>query len=320
VRDVLRASLGELGAPLSGLRVLLVGFSGAGFPGGDGADEAAAELSRTGLPTVRVHGRDPELHDRIAESYDLTIVCNTRVGEVLQLPARVWECGRKTIYWCWDLRPGSHGEALRGRVRHAFLSYRGEWRTPGGELYSPEQWQAALDCPIGYAPQGAPIREPTPAAEGVRALFVGDLANGTYHRGRGEICKAVGAVVMNERKRAARLRIEALLPSLYPSARYCLSMSPRAPGYTSVRTYSILACGGLLVLHRFPGAGTDPQLGFEDGENCITFDTVHDLRRRLADLDDDEAERRRIAENGRRLHATKHTVAHRVLSICHQVL
>jgi spore maturation protein CgeB len=143
-------------------------------------------------------------------------------------------------------------------------------------------------------------------------VFVGDVANATYHQGRAAICRELGATVINSRDRAGRLAVEARMPALYRTARYVLSMSPRAPAYTSVRTYSILACGGLMLLHRFP----DADRLFRDGEHAILFNKASELRGRIEELDQDEARRERIAAAGRELHASKHTVTHRVLSIC----
>jgi hypothetical protein len=316
VRDVFLESLREQAAPVRGLRVLLWGFSGAGFPGGDGVAEAAEVLPLVGIETVRSNENDHDRHEKLSRKYDVAIVCNTRVGAVLKYDPRVWSCAETACYWFWDLRPGHVAAPLRGRVGRVFLSYDGEWTDPSGNVYSPAQWAAALGCPVGYCPQGAPLRTPDPQPNGHRALFVGDLGNKTYHRGRKEIVDAIGATVINASARDKRLAIERRMPELYPGARYCLSMSPRAPGYTSVRTYSILACGGLMLLHRFPGA---EQL-MTDGEHAVFFDSADELVERLAELDGNEVERRRIAEAGRRLHATRHTVAHRVIDICRQTV
>jgi hypothetical protein len=310
-----RDSLAELAAPVRGLRVLLYGLSGAGFPGGDGAIEARTVLPTVGLDLEYSHALDPELGDKLSRQYDVAIVTNTRIGELLKVPG-LWTAAKRTVLHFWDLRPASVGAPLRGRVHHVFLTYNGRWLSPEGVTYDPAQWGAALGCPVGYAPQASPLRPSTPAPGGPRVLFVGDVANKTYHQGRGELCRTIGATVVNARKRDERLKIEAQLPTLYPSARYVLSTSPLAPGYTSVRTYSVLACGGLMLLQRFPGC----EELFADGENAIIFDAAVDLLPRLVELDSDEAERKRIAAAGKLLHATRHTVAHRVLSICRQVV
>jgi hypothetical protein len=327
LRDVQLKSLNGLAAPLRGLRVLLWGFSGAGFPGGDGVAEALDVLPSVGVCCVHSHQNDPAVEYKLDCDYDVTIVCNTRVGEVLKAPPRLWETADCRAYWFWDLRPGSVGAPLRGKVDHVFLSYNGPWISPENTVYEPAQWAEALGCPVGYCPQAGPLRTPQPAPGGPRVLFVGDLANRTYHRGRAELCRALGASVRNARDRAGRLAVEAQLTRLYPSARYCLSSSPLAPGYTSVRTYSILACGGLLLLQRFSGAdrlfrdlnGVRTDNRNEDGNHAVIFDGAADLIPRLAALDANVAERERIANNGRRLHAQKHTLAHHILSICRQV-
>lgn len=273
-------------------------------------------LPPLGIKIEYSHGADPALADKASKQYDVAIVANTRIGAMLQADRRIWTAAKQTAYWFHDLRPGSVGAPLRGRVSHVFLTYNGRWVSPEGVPYDPAHWAAAVGCKVGYAPQASPLRAPAPAPEGPRILFVGDLANRTYHQGRGELCRTLGVSVVNARKRDERLKIEARLPELYPSARYVLSTSPRAPGYTSVRTYSILACGGLMLLQRFPGC----EELFRDGEHAVIFDAVADLRPRLDELDADASARERIAAAGRLLHATNHTLSHRVLSICRQVV
>ncbi|HKY40782.1 MAG TPA: glycosyltransferase [Polyangiaceae bacterium] len=316
MRELQLESLAALAQPLRGLRVLLIGLSGAGFPGGDGAREAAEALPKVGVEVEYSHARDTALGRVLAQRYDVAIVTNTRIGELLQLDRRLWTCGERTVLWFWDLRPGSTAAPLRGRVGHVFLSFNGCWLAPDGTVYDPADWASEFACPVGYAPQASPLREPAAMADAPRLVFVGDTANQTYHVGRADLCRMLGARVINARQRDKRLEIEASLPALYSSARYVLSTSPLAPGYTSVRTYSILACGGLMLLQRFPGC----EDLFTDGEHAVLFDTADELDLKLARLDADAVERQRIAANGRRLHATQHTVAHRVLSICRQVL
>lgn len=315
IPEAFEQSIAAGSAPLRGLRVLCYGFSGAGFPGGDGAREAADALSRHGVPTVYTHRLDPDIAAKLAADYDVALITNTRVGELLMAPPRLWSCAGVKALWFWDLRPGHVVEPLRGMVDRAYLTYNGPWQSPQGVAYAPEQWAEALGCPIGYAPQAAPLREPIREPDGPRVVFVGDLFNSTYHGTRAGLVKALGVKVVNERGRAGRLRVEASLPTLYRSARYVLSTSPLAPGYTSVRTYSILACGGLTLLERFPGCDRL----FRDGEHVVGFSSAQEAQDLLLTLDGDPVRRDEIADAGRLLHATRHTVAHRVLSICNEV-
>lgn len=315
LRAAFAASLAARAEPIRGLRVLLWGFSGRGFPGGDGVAEAAEHLPAAGVHAVHSTEHDRDRFGKLSERYDVTIVCNTRVAAVLKYDARLWSCATHHVYWFWDLRPGHIAAELRGRPSHVFLSYRGPWRSPAGALFDPEQWRQTLGCPVGYAPQAAPLRQSF-RNEGPRVVFIGDLGNATYHSGRTDVCTRLGAKVLNAHDRTRRLDIESQMPAIYPSARYCLSMSPLAPGYTSVRTYSILACGGLLLLRRFPGANSM----FADGVNAALFDTADQALERMAQLDGDGPARQRIANAGRVLHATRHTVAHRVVEICREVV
>ncbi len=316
MRDAQLASLAPLAAPLKGLRVLYWGGSGRGFPGGDGPIEATEVLPAVGVDLVYTHEGDPAQSEKLSWYYDVAIITNTRTAALMAADRRIWTAGKRTAWSFWDLRPGDVGAPLRGKPDRVFLSYSGPWTSPRGDVYEPAQWAAALGCPVSYCPQGTSLREPLRTPDGPRVLFVGDLSNPTYHRGRSELCKSVSARVMNFRDRPGRLALEGRLPELYRSARYVLSASPLAPGYTSVRTYSILACGGLMMLHRFPGA----ERLFRDGEHAVFFDTADELKARLEELDGDPAKRDAIADAGRLIHATRHTVAHRVLSICREMM
>lgn len=316
VKALALSTLKDLAKPLRRLRVLYWGGSGRGFPGGDGPVEAVDLLNSVGLHFVYTHAGDPDEAEKLNAEYDVAIVTNTRIGLLLEAPARLWDCAARRAWWHWDLRPGHVGAPLRGRVDRVFLTYDGPWTAPDGAVYDPPQWAQALGVPVSYCPQASPLRSPTPAPGGARVVFVGDLANRTYHRGRAELCRALGAEVLNARARDGRLAIEARLPTVYPSARYCLSASPLAPGYTSVRTYSILACGGLLLLHRFP----DSERLFADGEHAVLFDTADEAVERIAALDADSTARAAIARAGRELHASRHTTAHHVASICREML
>jgi len=316
MRELLLRTAGERAAPLRGLRVLLYGFSGRGFPGGDGVAEAVEILPLLGVEAVYTHESDPELPGKLEGTYDVAIICNTRIGALLAAPRRLWKAAPVRSLWFWDLRPGSVGAPLAGLVDRVFLAYRGRWTAPNGAIYDPAQWASELRCPVSYAPQGTSLRTPDRQPGHPRIAFVGDVANQTYHTGRAELCRTVGAVVMNRKAREDRLALEARLPEIYRSSRYVLSTSPRAPGYTSVRTYSILACGGLLALHRFP----DCERLFEDGKHAVLFDTPSELIERLKVLDGDDYARDQIADAGRELHAGRHTITHRILGICREAL
>lgn len=317
MREIFETSTAAAARGLEGLRVLLYGFSGAGFPGGDGVAEAVKRLDDLSLLPTYTHLKDPNLEAKLAVGYDVTIVCGTRTNDLLKAPKELWKSAPAVVWWFWDLRPSEVAAPLKGKVTHAYLTFNGRWQDPHGKVYDPFQWQDVLGVPVGYCPQGTSLREPKPKEDSCsdRTLFIGDIHNQTYHAGRASICRALDAIVINAKSRDARLAIEDQMASLYPSARYCLSMSPLAPGYTSVRTYSILACGGLLLLHRFPKAGNM----FHSHQDCVMFDDAEDARRKIAILDQTPEQRAAIAKAGRISHAGNHTVTHRILKILHEV-
>ena len=215
MRDAYLASVEAWARPLRGLRVLLWGFSGRGFPGGDGVAEAVATLPGAGIDAVYTHGKDQEVNEKLAKTYDVVITCNTRIGELLKAPRRLWACGGQTAHWFWDLRPGRVVHSLAGRVDRVFISHNGPWVSPQGEQYDPRQWSALLGVPVGYAPQASPTRTPVrDEPDPPRVVFVGDQGNKTYHQGRREICIGLNATVMNSAKRPKRLEIESRMPCI----------------------------------------------------------------------------------------------------------
>lgn len=299
----------ELVRPLRGLRVLLLSFSGRGFPGGDGAAQAARLLSELGVPSVFVEGlRDPSTVPEVRRfPADVVLLCTTAP---IRFPGLRKIAGQKLL-WCWDPTPPRPG-SLRSVFSHVFLSWASGLRAEEYGRHAdcaPSSWRTAFGASLHYMPHGSYL--PTSAAyKGDRdeVLFIGDVHNPVFHRGRAELCRRLGARVVNETQRDARLRVEALSKRMYPAAAFSLSASPQLPGYTSVRTYNILACGGLLLLRRFPGSDAlfGEHLGFESREEAAEL--VERYRR-------DRAERRRLAEAGRQRYTRRHTILHRVVDI-----
>jgi hypothetical protein len=92
MKDLQASSLAELAKPLRGLSVLLYGFSGEGFPSGDGAREAARVLPAAGVKATYSHATDPDLDDKFSARYDVAIITNTRTPELAVSNPRLWAC------------------------------------------------------------------------------------------------------------------------------------------------------------------------------------------------------------------------------------
>ena len=77
------------------------------------------------------------------------------------------------------------------------------------------------------------------------------------------------------------------------------------------RVFEALACGILLVIEK----QKDVLSLFEAGKHLVVFEDVEDLSAKVLYYLNNEDERKRIAENGRREVLEKHTYRHRVKAI-----
>jgi len=109
------------------------------------------------------------------------------------------------------------------------------------------------------------------------------------------------------------MEIEKQSPYIYRSHRFCLSTSPQAPGYQSLRLYNILACGGLALVDTFPGLDKL----FTPGKHLLAFphgDAVAALRI-MEEYGQRDEECELIRRNGWRLQQAKHNVGFRLLNM-----
>ncbi|MEW6236611.1 MAG: glycosyltransferase [Candidatus Omnitrophota bacterium] len=94
-----------------------------------------------------------------------------------------------------------------------------------------------------------------------------------------------------------RLNYTSELPRLYASAKINVNLfHPQCVSAPNPRVYDVLACGGFLLTSWNPGLENE----FTAGEDLVVFHTKEELRKLAAYYLAHPAERRRIAENGRR--------------------
>jgi spore maturation protein CgeB len=144
-----------------------------------------------------------------------------------------------------------------------------------------------------------------------RLLFVGSQGDTAYHRDRKPLLRELGAQVFNGFHREERIVLEEQSPELYRRARYCLAVSPPAPGYNSLRLYNILAAGGFALVRYFPGL----EDLFEEGRHLAGFEASEEALEVMDDYDADPEEYERIRWAGWRRAQALHTVPFRIANM-----
>lgn len=297
-------------------RVLLGGFPGRGFPARDGLDQALEILKSLDIPTLHVAISDEKLDEVVSFKPNVAIFYRTKMSLIerdLRCLRALQKRGCRRALWCCDLKSAdSLARPVAGLFEDIFLPWRGSFNDPSyrrGDC-SVEAWQRESGARCWYMPQGSALRRPVESKIERRVLFVGDTEVRVHH-GRGAVCASLGAEVVNAPARADRLRIEQRCPEMYRSSRYVLSLSPPAPGYTSIRTYNILCWGGLALLQRYPKC----EKLFRHGEHLLVFKSVLEGKRVTSRYDKRPAACETIRSMGWSLAARKHTMTHRLLNI-----
>lgn len=294
-------------------RILLSGFAA----GHSGVAQTTTELKKLGI-TVN-YFEDLSVPAALEFNPDVLIVYSTR-RRFLAAAApsiRAFKCPK--ALWHCDLRPPTAlARYCRKVFDGVFLPWTGRFNDPTYGLGDCDvaAWRRALEARCWYMPQAAELREP-PISDTARrrVVFIGDL-DLPCHRGRRELCKAVGATVLNSKEKKERTAISKASRSLYASSDFSLSMSPPAPEYTSNRTYTILAWRGLLLLHHYPLC----EKQFRSGEHALVFKSTKQVHRLIAGFSKDVRSAERVRKAGWTLAASKHTYAHRVLNIAANLL
>jgi hypothetical protein len=212
-----------------------------------------------------------------------------------------------------DLRTAEKAAFLEGMFDHVFLCWERDFRQPNvcqGMNFSHRLWGERMKARPWYMPQGsaeyASLQNPPEISD--RGVFIGNIQHPRYHYGRPVMCKDLGFEPLNGKTRKEKSDYEEAMSRIYRENRYCLSTSPLVHGYTSVRTYKILAVGGLLLLHRFP----ESDRLFEHGKHCLLFRTLQEAKKLMKRYDPHPELREQIRTNGWKLQRDRHTIYHRV--------
>ncbi len=305
-------------------RLLVLGAGpGNPFPLWKGIDQAVTEFRRQGMEVEhRSFDGDPSQLRKDCQQFrpDVAlIVCTnpTRLRGLLPIVRQAVE-KRPVGLWFNDLRP-SYKESMKGLVDRLFMCWSAS--TPEYKL---EDWSAAFGCPVEYMPQGSvlnPYLKPV-AYNGNSArvpIFIGGLYPGSTLWGyRTKLIEGIGARVVNDYTRPGRIKIEGQTEELYRSHHFCLSTSPAAPGYQSIRLYNILAYGGLALVDDFVGRDRL----FTHGKHLLAFDhrDPESAKKVISEYEKQDAARERIRKAGWRLQQAKHNVGFRLLNMAHNLV
>jgi hypothetical protein len=215
-------------------------------------------------------------------------------------------------FWMNDLRGDVYGAQLSGLMDRIFLCWSKSYQNPKvarGMNFSYERWAQRSGAKCSYMPQGAdhwPVPDKPKIDNDV--VFIGNTNPNKWHQGRKVICKYLGAKVLNGERRDQREEIEKGMYKLYRQSQFCLSTSLKVPGYTSVRTYRILAVAGALMLDAFPGA----EELFEHKKHALLFHNWEQAANIIKYYKKKDQQLEKIRLAGQRLVHDKHLVYHRV--------
>ena len=289
-------------------RIAILGL-GPGIPGPlwKGIDEAVIEFNREGTAV---------------KHFDLAVVTNAALREfrpdvVICASGTKLERASEVLrditvprgLWFNDLRakPGPYAASLSGAFSHVFLCFANDpsypWKT----------WEQATRAKAFYMPQGCRIHsELAPLTIRRESVFIGDMKDPRFHADRKSIVEALGAEVLNASTlMPERKIIEAQSRETYRQSRFCLSVSPNVAGYTSLRTYNIMAYGGLALIRDFPGR----RRLMGDRKHVLSWSTIADAKKAMAELAADPTECEVIRKRAWRFSQARHTGMRRLMNM-----
>lgn len=285
------------------------------FPLWKGIEQALVEFSREGMEVkyVSVDASPMEMGQLANWAPDCLIMVCSRDTNILRWKEYMdrFRCPR--CLWWNDLRPGEGKEHFKGMFDFVFLCYEDGGYYP----YSWEGWIDSMSVNVKYMPQGSIINPQLyQGKKQWTSLFIGDVTNKQYHASRSQITEKFNSVVINEKDRPDRVEVENKSRYYYRSAMFCWSMSPYVCGYTSLRTYNILAYGGLALVKNFPNLDRL----FKDKKHLLAFSGEDDAKRKMREFYGDSVAAEKIRKMGWRRQQAKHTALYRLQNIMSNAL
>ncbi len=287
-------------------RIAILGL-GPGIPGPlwTGIDQAAVEFAREGatlkhfnletLDREALHGFKP----------DAVIACSG-TGAIERVRPLTQGITCPIGFWFNDLRTADDVKADRFErwFTHLFLCFADD------PAYRWADWERKTRAKVFYMPQGSKVvTELAPLQLERELVFIGDIEMARFHGDRRAIVNALGATVLNGAQKSQERRdIEARSRETYRHSRYCLSVSPNVAGYTSLRTFNIMAYGGLALIRNYPGLSRL----FTHGHHALNWKTLEEalMYMNIWKGLPDEAER--IRKRAWRYGQARHTAMRRV--------
>ncbi len=289
-------------------RLAVLGL-GPGIPGPlwRGIDEACVEFDREGM-AVRHFDLATATNAQLLDFRpDAVIVCSgsklERTRDVLQgikVPRGLWFNDLRTAQEC-------KADRFRGLITHAFLCFGND------PAYSWKAWEQMTGAKIFYMPQGCRVHtELAPLNLKHDVVFIGDTIDQRFHADRKAVVSHLGATVLNAPPRTEdRRAIEAASRETYRQTKFALSMSPCVAGYTSLRTYNIMAYGGLALIRDFPGRSRL----MVDKTHVLAWSTAQDAKRIVGEWDGRKAELEVIRKRAWRYSQARHTAMRRLMNM-----
>ena len=285
------------------------------FPLWKGIEQALVEFSREGMEVkyVSIDSSPTQMMQLANWAPDCLIMVCTKDAKILKWKEYMDRFSCPRCLWWNDLRSGEGKEHLRGMFDFLFLCYDDGMYYP----YGWKDWRSGMSVGVKYMPQGSVIN-PQLYQGGIKwtSLFIGDILNKQYHANRLETLDNFKSVVINEKYRNERIEVENKSRYYYRVSRFCWSISPYVCGYTSLRTYNILAYGGLALVKNFPNLNRL----FEDKKHLLVFNGDTEASNKMRDFYGDTVVAEKIRKMGWRRQQVKHTVLYRLQNIMSNAL
>ncbi len=285
-------------------RLAIIGSPDSPFPLWQGINQAVRELKREGMAVKHFANTVPG-RDILDFAPTVILVVSQRWDTLATWAKRLKSINAKKGCWFNDLRGGKPAHVLAGAFQKVFLCFQDSPAYPWAE------WKRQSKAEIRYMPQASVIHtELAPLDIQRELLFIGGTQNATFHSDRAVVVKALNATVVNEIQRPDRIRVEAQSRELYRQARFSLVMSPRVPGYNSLRLYNVMAYGGLPLVHRFPGL----EKLFEDGRHVLGWSSITEARDQMKAWRERPEECEKLRKRAWRYQQSKHTSVNRLMN------
>ena len=241
-------------------------------------------------------GFDIKFYGDDLRGYKNIIIFDNRMKRVKKLI--LCDDNAKVGWWMNDLRPPKYlsGSKISEQITHIFLCNI-EYLDKYARRFNKEAYYMPQAGHELYNKYGRTIDE--------NIVFIGSILNQNYHYNRKAYIKYLQPLGS---KHIYGERTSYDMDYVYRNTPISLSISLPVEGYTSNRTYNILASKGFALVLYYPGL----EKQFKNGEHLVWFQNKEEAYALAEYYINHKEDRDRIAQNGYNIFVRKHRVNHRI--------